>query len=43
MARYVIQNRLTQTEQLQGFDLGGYQYSQNDSDSKQMVFTREEQ
>jgi cytoplasmic iron level regulating protein YaaA (DUF328/UPF0246 family) len=43
MARYIIQNRLTQVEQLQEFDLGGYQYSQKDSDNKQMVFTREEQ
>lgn len=43
MARYVIQNRLTQAEQLRGFDLGGYQFSQHDSDDKQIVFTREEQ
>jgi cytoplasmic iron level regulating protein YaaA (DUF328/UPF0246 family) len=43
MARYVIQNRLTQIEQLKAFDLGDYTFSQNDSDNKQMVFTREEQ
>jgi cytoplasmic iron level regulating protein YaaA (DUF328/UPF0246 family) len=43
MARYIIQNRLTQVEQLKAFDLGGYQFSASDSDDKQMVFTREEQ
>ena len=40
MARYIIQNQLTEIEQLQGFDLGGYGYSAELSTAKEMVFTR---
>ncbi|TDF34857.1 peroxide stress protein YaaA [Alteromonadaceae bacterium M269] len=43
MARYVIQNKLTEVEQLKGFDLGGYQFSEADSSVKEFVFTRNEQ
>ncbi len=40
MARYIIQNQLTEVEQLQGFDLGGYGYSAELSTAKEIVFTR---
>lgn len=40
MARYVIQNQLTDVEQLKGFDLEGYGYNAELSTSKEMVFTR---
>ncbi|GAA0855712.1 peroxide stress protein YaaA [Aliiglaciecola litoralis] len=43
MARYIIQHKLTSAEQLKDFDLGGYQFAESLSDSKQWVFTREEQ
>lgn len=42
MARYIIQNRLTGVEQLKGFDLGGYQYSEEFSKGNDWVFTRKE-
>ncbi|WP_281556078.1 peroxide stress protein YaaA [Thalassomonas sp. RHCl1] len=42
MARYIIQNRLTEVEQLKGFDLGGYQYSEEFSKGNDWVFTRKE-
>lgn len=43
MARYIIQNQLTQVEQLKQFDSAGYQFSAELSDQQQLVFTREEQ
>ncbi|WDE12778.1 peroxide stress protein YaaA [Thalassomonas haliotis] len=42
MARYIIQNRLTEVGQLKGFDLGGYQYSEAFSKGNDWVFTRKE-
>ena len=42
MARYIIQNQLTDIAQLKGFDLGGYQYSQDLSKGNDWVFTRKE-
>lgn len=40
MARYIIQNQLTDAEQLKGFDLEGYGYNAELSTSKEIVFTR---
>ncbi len=40
MARYIIQNQLTNIEQLKAFSLGGYQYDQNLSKGDDWVFTR---
>ena len=40
MARYIIQNQITAVEQLKGFDLGGYQYSEEFSKGNDWVFTR---
>ncbi|TLU66870.1 peroxide stress protein YaaA [Thalassotalea litorea] len=40
MARYIIQNQLTDVEQLKGFDLDGYQYSESLSTELSPVFTR---
>lgn len=43
MARYIIQNQLTDVEQLKGFNLAGYRFSEVDSSGQTLVFTREEQ
>ena len=40
MARWVIQNRVTQIELLKSFDLEGYRYDHSTSSAKQLVFTR---
>ncbi|CAM3768621.1 peroxide stress protein YaaA [Rheinheimera salexigens] len=40
MARYAIQQRVTDAQQLKQFDLEGYQYSQPDSSSSEWVFLR---
>lgn len=42
MARYIIQNRITNVEQLKDFDLAGYQYSDSLSKGNDWVFTRKE-
>lgn len=42
MARYIIQNQLTDAEQLKGFDLGGYGYNAELSKGNDWVFTRKE-
>lgn len=42
MARYIIQNQLTDIEALKSFDLGGYQYSDDLSVGHDWVFTRKE-
>ena len=41
MARYIIQNRLTQIEDLKGFNSGGYSYQPDQSDAQKWVFTRD--
>lgn len=41
MARYVMQNRLTNAEDLKGFDLGGYGFRADLSEGDRMVFTRD--
>lgn len=43
MARYIIQNQLTDVSQLQAFDLDGYRFNSKLSKPEQPVFTREEQ
>lgn len=42
MARYIIENQLTDIEQLKSFDLGGYEYNEGMSQSNDWVFTRKE-
>jgi len=42
MARYIIQNNLTDVEQLKNFDLAGYQYSNDLTQGNEWVFTRKE-
>ncbi|UWQ11212.1 peroxide stress protein YaaA [Aliiroseovarius crassostreae] len=41
MARYVMENRLTDPEDLRGFDLGGYQYHPEMSDGDSLAFLRD--
>lgn len=40
MARYIIQNRLSEAAQLQHFDLAGYQFSAEQSSANELVFLR---
>ncbi len=40
MARYIIQNRITDVEQLKSFDLAGYEYNSTFSVGNDWVFTR---
>ncbi|MDA7423536.1 peroxide stress protein YaaA [Thalassococcus lentus] len=40
MARFIVQNRLTDAESLQDFDLGGYQYQPDLSEPEKPVFLR---
>lgn len=42
MARYIIQNQVTETEQLKSFDLAGYQYNSDLTQGNEWVFTRKE-
>jgi len=42
MARYIIENRLTDVEQLKSFNVAGYQYSEDLSQGNDWVFTRQE-
>ncbi|OOF37850.1 peroxide stress protein YaaA [Rodentibacter trehalosifermentans] len=41
MCRYMIQQRLTQAEQLKDFDLGGYWFDEAASNEKEWIFKRE--
>ncbi|GAB3011188.1 peroxide stress protein YaaA [Bowmanella dokdonensis] len=43
MARYIIENRLSEVRDLQSFSAAGYVYSQEQSTAAQPVFLREEQ
>lgn len=43
MARYIIENRITDSEQIKRFDYAGYQYDPALSSEKEWVFTRPEQ
>jgi len=40
MAHYVVKNRLTNPEQLKGFDMDDYQYNEALSKGQNLVFTR---
>ena len=40
MARFIMQNRLTNFEDLKGFNSGGYCYQAELSDTDNLVFTR---
>jgi len=42
MARYIIQNQLTDVEQLKNFDLAGYQHNSDLTQGNDLVFTRKE-
>lgn len=42
MARYVMENRLTDPEDLKGFDLGGYRYRREMSEGDRIAFLRDE-
>lgn len=42
MTRFIIQNQLTDPEELKAFDLDGYHYNNQLSTDKEMVFTRHE-
>lgn len=43
MARFIIQQRLTQVAQLKEFDLAGYRFDELKSSATHLVFSREEQ
>lgn len=43
MCRYAIQNNITQADDLKGFDLEGYGFSEEQSDADNWVFLRDEQ
>jgi cytoplasmic iron level regulating protein YaaA (DUF328/UPF0246 family) len=43
MARYIIQNQLSELEQLKAFDLDGYQFNAELSKGNDFVFTRQQQ
>ncbi|MGJ3355524.1 peroxide stress protein YaaA [Providencia sp. Je.9.19] len=43
MSRFIIQNKLTKTEQLSDFNLEGYQFDESQSKGNELVFTRTEQ
>ena len=40
MSRYIIRNRLSNPEDLRGFDLEGYSYNEELSGADRPVFTR---
>lgn len=43
MSRFIIQNKLTKTEQLADFNLEGYQFDESQSQGNELIFTRAEQ
>jgi len=40
MARYIIKNRIKNLEDIKGFDLEGYSFSEENSDDKTWLFIR---
>ena len=42
MARYIIENQISNVEKLKAFDVAGYQYSAELSKGNDWVFTRKE-
>ncbi|EMI5490411.1 peroxide stress protein YaaA [Providencia stuartii] len=43
MSRFIIQNKLTKTDQLADFNLEGYQFDESQSQGNELIFTRPEQ
>ncbi|EKT55419.1 peroxide stress protein YaaA [Providencia burhodogranariea] len=43
MSRFIIQNKLSKTDQLADFNLEGYQFDESQSKGNELVFTRSEQ
>lgn len=43
MARFTLQQRLTEVEQLKAFDIGGYRFDEQQSTATELVFLRDEQ
>ena len=43
MCRYAIQNQINKAEDLKGFNLDGYYFSEDQSDNNNWVFLRDEQ
>jgi uncharacterized protein len=43
MARYIIQNQISEVKELQGFDTAGYRYVEEQSSAQSPVFIRDEQ
>lgn len=43
MSRFIIQNKLTKTDQLSDFNLEGYQFDESQSKGNELIFTRSEQ
>ncbi|EKT53604.1 peroxide stress protein YaaA [Providencia sneebia] len=43
MSRFIIQNKLTKTDQLADFNLEGYQFDERQSKANELIFTRPEQ
>ena len=41
MARFIIQNRLTETDKLKYFNAGGYAYQSDQSDDNKLVYVRD--
>ena len=40
MTRFIIQNRIKNVEEIKNFNLGGYAFSENLSNTKEWIFTR---
>jgi len=43
MTRWIIENRITNAQQLTEFDVAGYRYSKDESNNDKMIFLRDEQ
>jgi hypothetical protein len=41
IARFIIQNRLTEIDKLKSFNIGGYAYQPNQSDDNKLVYVRD--
>ena len=41
IARFIIQNRLTEIDKLKSFNVGGYAYQPNQSDDNKLVYVRD--
>ena len=41
MVRYITKNRITKSEDLKNFDLDGYEFNEEMSTEKELIFTRE--